>query len=245
MNQSNLSPLESVKSGTKILVITAHPDDVDFGAGGTIAQLVEAGAQVSYVITTDGNQGGEDASISREQMAQIRRAEQIAAGAALGVSDITFLGELDGSVFSTLDLRKKFVKQIRIAQPEILITQSPERNWERIFASHPDHLAVGESVVQAVYPDARNQFAFPELLAEGHAPWKVNQIWLLGHPNPNYYQVVTNQIEKKFAALAAHHSQTAHVDNLRELVTNWMQTVSERANLAKGELAEAFFVANT
>jgi LmbE family N-acetylglucosaminyl deacetylase len=245
MNQWNLSPLESVKSGTKILVITAHPDDVDFGAGGTIAHLIEQGAQVSYVITTDGNQGGEDASISRAQMAQIRRAEQIAAGLALGVTDITFLGELDGSVFATLDLRKKFVKQIRIAQPEILITQSPERNWERIFASHPDHLAVGEAAVQAVYPDARNQFAFPDLLAEGLAPWHVKQVWLLGHPNPNHYQIVTSQIEKKFAALAAHDSQTAHMENLRELVTGWMQTVAERANLNNGELAEAFFVANT
>jgi LmbE family N-acetylglucosaminyl deacetylase len=245
MNQWNLQPLESVKSGTKILVITAHPDDVDFGAGGTIAHLVEQGAKVSYLITTDGNQGGEDASISRAEMAQIRRREQIAAGAVLGVNDITFLGELDGSVFSTLDLRKKFVRHIRIAQPEILLTQSPERNWERIFASHPDHLAVGETAVQAVYPDARNQFAFPDLLAEGLSPWHVKQIWLLGHPNPNSYQIINDQIEKKFAALAAHQSQTAHIENLREMVSGWMQTVAERANLPKGDLAEAFFVANS
>lgn len=242
MNQWNLQPLPAVKSGTKVLVITAHPDDVDFGAGGTVSHLISSGAQVSYLITTDGNQGGEDASISRAEMAQIRRSEQLAAGEVLGVSDITFLGELDGSVISTIALRKKFVKQIRITQPQILLTQSPERNWERIFASHPDHLAVGETAVQAVYPDARNQFAFPELLAEGLDPWRVEQIWLMGHPNPNSYQIVSSEVEKKFSALKAHNSQTAHMENLREMVTDWMQKIAERANLPAGELAEAFFV---
>lgn len=243
MNLSNLQPLPEVKSGTRVLCILAHPDDIDFGAGGTIAHLVASGATVSYVITTDGSQGGEDPSISREQMAQIRRQEQIAAGHALGVTNITFLGEIDGSVFPTLQLRKKFVEQIRIHQPEILITQSPERNWERIFASHPDHLATGEAAVQAVYPDARNQFAFTDLLEKGLPPWRVEQIWLTGHHSPNSYQIVTPYFEKKIQALRAHYSQTNHMQDWTQMVKSWLETIAEKADLPQGELAEAFFVA--
>ncbi len=245
MNQWNLQPLPSVTSGTRVLCILAHPDDIDFGAGGTIAHLIEQGAKVSYVITTDGNQGGEDSSVTREEVARIRRAEQISAGEILGVKDITFLGEMDGSVFPTLALRKQYVEQIRIAKPQILITQSPERNWERIFASHPDHLATGEAAVQAVYPDARNQFAFPDLLKKGLDPWRVDQIWLTGHPNPNSYQIVTKHFDKKIQALTAHYSQTNHMEDWPQMVKEWMQKVSERAQLPQGELAEAFFVANS
>lgn len=244
MNQWNLQPLPSVTPDTKILCILAHPDDIDFGAGGTIAHAVAQGAKVSYVITTDGNQGGEDPNISREEMARIRRQEQTQAGKILGVENVTFLGQMDGSVFPTLELRKKFVEQIRIAKPQILITQSPERNWERIFASHPDHLATGEAAVQAVYPDARNQFAFPDLLEKGLDPWKVEQIWLTGHPNPNSYQIVTDYFDKKIQALTAHYSQTNHLTDWPQMVKGWMQTVAERAQLPEGELAEAFFVAN-
>jgi len=245
MNQWNLKPLPGVISGTKVLCILAHPDDIDFGAGGTIAHLVSQGAKVSYVITTDGNQGGEDPAISREEMAKIRRSEQTEAGKILGVENITFLGQMDGSVFPTLELRKKFVEQIRIHRPQILITQSPERNWERIFASHPDHLATGEAAVQAVYPDARNQFAFPDLLEKGLAPWRVEQIWLTGHPNPNSFQIVTEYFEKKIQALTAHHSQTNHLEDWPQMVKGWMQTVAERAQLPDGILAEAFFVASS
>lgn len=244
MNQWNLKPLPSVTSGTSVLCILAHPDDIDFGAGGTISHLISQGAEVSYLITSDGNQGGNDPTISREEMARIRRSEQAEAGKILGVENITFLGEMDGSVFPTLELRKQYVKQIRITKPQILITQSPERNWERIFASHPDHLATGEAAVQAVYPDARNQFAFPDLLAQGLAPWKVEQIWLTGHPNPNSYQVVTEYFDKKIQALKAHYSQTNHLEDWPEMVKNWMKTVAERAELSDGELAEAFFVAS-
>ena len=143
----------------RVLVVNAHPDDSDFGASGTISQWVKQGIHVSYVLCTNGDQGGEASSYSREEMPQVRQREQRAACAALGISDVTFLNYVDGHLEPTLQLRKDIVRQIRRVQPDRIVCQSPERNWERIGASHPDHLAAGEATIQAVYPDARNPFA--------------------------------------------------------------------------------------
>ena len=143
----------------RVLVINAHPDDSDFGASGTIAQWVKKGIQVSYVFCTNGDQGGEASGIAKEDMPQVRQREQREAGAVIGVTDITFLNYVDGHLEATIALRKDIVRQIRRVQPDRMVCQSPERNWERIGASHPDHLAAGEAAVQAVYPDARNPFA--------------------------------------------------------------------------------------
>jgi LmbE family N-acetylglucosaminyl deacetylase len=234
-----------IEKPSRVLVVTAHPDDVDFGAGGTIAKLRSAGTEVSYCICTDGHQGGEDPSISREEMRKIRRAEQIAAAKVLDVEDVAFLGFDDGNLFPTLTLRKAIVAQIRRVKPEVIITQSPERNWERIFASHPDHMAAGEAAMQAIYPDARNQFAFPDLLANGLEPWAVSEAWVMAHPAPNNFVDVTEFIDLKIEALRAHVSQTTQIPDLVERINNWGTMIAERAGLSEGRLAEAFFVAQT
>ena len=235
MNSPVLTPLEFPKPGSKVLVITAHPDDVDFGAAGTIALLVESGVEVTYCITTDGHQGGEDASISRDEMRKIRRKEQSNAAKVLGVKEVIYLGKDDGSIVPTLSLREEFVKVIRKVKPDVLITQSPERNWARMPASHPDHMAVGETAIQAVYPDARNQFAFPHLLKEGLEPWNVPKIWVMSHHSPTKYLDITENIELKFQALESHKSQTAHVEDLRERVTGWM-TMASKAEIGRAHV---------
>ena len=148
----------------RILVITAHPDDVDFGAGGTVRQWTRSGIEVSYCICTDGDAGGVDRDVPRSEIPRIRRAEQRAAGAALGVTDIHFLGYKDGDLQVTQDLRRDISRVIRQVKPQRVLMQSPERNWDRIYASHPDHLAAGEAAIFSVYPDARNPFAHPTLL---------------------------------------------------------------------------------
>ena len=143
----------------RVLVVTAHPDDCDFGAAGTIAQWSAKGIKVSYCICTNGDQGGEDPSVPREEMPKIRQAEQRAAGKILGVEDITFLNYRDGWLTPTIELRKEIVRVIRKVKPQRMLIQSPDRNWDRLFASHPDHMAAGEAAIQAVYPDSRNAFA--------------------------------------------------------------------------------------
>jgi LmbE family N-acetylglucosaminyl deacetylase len=230
----------------RVLVISAHPDDSDFGASGTIAQWVKKGIEVAYVFCTNGDQGGEESGFTKEEMPAIRQREQRAAGAAIGVSDITFLNYVDGHLEATLGLRKDLVRQIRISQPDRMVCQSPERNWDRIGASHPDHLAAGEAAIQAVYPDARNPFAFTDLLNdEGLQPWRVKEIWVSAFANPDHYVDITDTFDLKIKALQAHASQTAHNENLETIVREWGERNAAAAGFAQGRIAEAFKIVNT
>ena len=223
----------------------AHPDDCDFGAGGTIAQWSAKGIHVSYCIITNGDQGGEESGIPLEEMAQVRQKEQRDAGAVLGVSDITYLNYRDGWLMPSIELRKEIVKAIRIAKPDRMLVQSPERNWERIFASHPDHLAAGETAIQAVYPDARNPYAFTDLKDAGFEPWRVREVWMTGSPTPNHFVDITKSFDKKMAALHAHVSQTAHNKELENMVRSWGKRNAEANGLPVGSIAEIFKVINT
>jgi LmbE family N-acetylglucosaminyl deacetylase len=229
----------------RVLVVMAHPDDCDFGAGGTIAQWCAKGIQVSYCIITNGDQGGEESGIPLEEMAQVRQKEQRDAGAALGVSDITYLNYRDGWLMPSIELRKEIVKAIRIAKPDRMVVQSPERNWERIFASHPDHLAAGETAIQAVYPDARNPYAFTDLKEAGFEPWRVREVWMTGSPTPNHFVDITDTFSKKMAALHAHVSQTAHNKELEKMVREWGERNAQAQGLDAGRVVEVFKVINT
>ncbi len=229
----------------RVLVVMAHPDDCDFGAGGTIAQWTSQGIEVSYCIITNGDQGGEESGIPVEEMAKVRQQEQRDAGRALGVTEITYLNYRDGWLMPSIELRKEIVKAIRIAKPDRMVVQSPERNWERIYSSHPDHLAAGETAIQAVYPDSRNPFAFPELKAAGLEPWRVREVWITGSPTPNHFVDITETFSKKMAALHAHVSQTAHNKELENMVRNWGERNAEANGLAQGRVAEIFKVIST
>ena len=188
---------------------------------------------------------GEESGIPVEEMPEVRQREQRAAGAAIGVTDITFLNYRDGSLEPTLGLRKDLVRAIRIAQPDRLLCQSPERNWDRIGASHPDHLAAGEGAIQAVYPDARNPFAFLDLAAEGHLPWRVKEVWMMGHATPDHFVDITETFELKMKALHSHVSQTAHNPELENMVRAWGQRNATLGGFAEGRIAEAFKIVNT
>jgi LmbE family N-acetylglucosaminyl deacetylase len=162
----------------RVLVVTAHPDDVDFGFAGTVAVCTDAGIDVVYCIVTDGDAGGSELGLARAEMGPLRRDEQREAAAIVGVHDLHFLGYPDGRVEASLALRRDLTRVIRVVQPDRVLIQASERNWDRIYASHPDHLAVGEAAICAVYPDARNRWAHPELADEGLEPWTVPAIWL-------------------------------------------------------------------
>jgi LmbE family N-acetylglucosaminyl deacetylase len=227
----------------RILVIAAHPDDVDFGSAGTIAKWTEAGIEVSYCIVTNGDAGGSDPSVSRTDMAVIRQAEQTAAAKQVGVHDLHFLGYPDGRVEPTLALRRDLTRVIRLLRPDRVVCQSPERNYQRMGVSHPDHRAVGTSALDAVYPDSRNLFAFPELLAEEHLePWTVREVWIAGSPNPNQYVDITDTFPRKVAALRAHVTQIKDPDGLEEMLRGWLTRAAEQGGLPEGHLAEMYQV---
>ena len=228
----------------RALVVTAHPDDVDFGAAGTIAAWTAAGIEVTYCIATDGDRGGFDPAVPRTEIPGIRRAEQIRAAKEVGVDDVRFLGYLDGAVTVTLDLRRDIARVIRQVRPQRVLTHSPERNWVHVGASHPDHLAVGEATVCAVYPDARNPFQFPELLAEeGLTDHIVNELWMIGGPRPNEFSDITDTYDRKIAAVESHASQmTDPAGGAPARLRIRLEENAERGGLPAGHLAEAFQV---
>ena len=230
----------------RALVVMAHPDDVDFGSAGTVAAWVKAGIEVSYCIVTDGDAGGFDPTVPRAEIAGIRRAEQTAAAAEVGVTDLTFLGYPDGRLEVSLDLRRDITRVIRQKRPDRIICQSPERNYERIFASHPDHLAAGEATLRAVYPDARNPFTFTELLTEESLEaWSVGEVWLMGGPDADHAVDVTDQVERKLAALRCHASQLPDEEATMERVRQWVTATAKAAGLPDGSAAEGYFVIET
>lgn len=225
----------------RILVVTAHPDDVDFGAAGSVATWTDAGAHVTYCIVTDGDAGGSDPTVSREDMRRIRRAEQEAAAGEVGVKDLVWLGYPDGRVEATLDLRRDISRVIRQVRPQLVVTQSPDRLWERIFASHPDHLAVGEATMCAVYPDSRNPFAFPELAEAGLEAHTVPEVWLMASSEADTFVDVTETVDRKVAALRSHVSQSVDRDGtLPTWIREWLAENGRRAGWEGGRLAEAF-----
>jgi LmbE family N-acetylglucosaminyl deacetylase len=231
---------------SKILVITAHPDDVDFGAAGTVARWTDAGIDVRYCIVTDGAAGGSDRSMPRPDMATLRQAEQTAAAKQVGVHDLRFLGYSDGSLEATLGLRRDLARVIRQVQPDRVLCSSPERDYVRIGRGHPDHRAAGSAALDAVYPDARNPFAFPELLGdEGLEPWIVREVWISGGPSPDHYVDITETFPRKVAALRAHVSQTSHMTDLEGMLRGWLSRAAEQGGLPEGHLAETFQVLNT
>ena len=227
----------------RILVVSAHPDDVDFGAAGSIATWTGQGIQVSYCICTDGDAGGSDESVSRAEMARLRRVEQTAAAATVGVTDLHWLAHPDGRLTATLELRRDISRVIRQVRPQRVLIQSPERNYIRIFASHPDHLAAGEAGLCAVYPDSRNPFAHPELLErERLEPWTVREVWIMAHPEADTPVDITEVFDRKVAALRCHESQIGQRDDLEGMLRTWAAANAEQRGLPSGCLAEVFKV---
>jgi LmbE family N-acetylglucosaminyl deacetylase len=227
----------------RVLVVTAHPDDVDFGSAGTVAAFTAAGVQVTYCIVTNGDAGGSDRAMTRSDMAALRQDEQRAAAAVVGVRDVRFLGHPDGRLQPTIELRRDISRVIRQVRPERVVTQSPERNWDFMYASHPDHLAAGEAAVCAVYPDARNPFAHPELLEdEGLEPWTVAELWLMGPGGDRAAVAVdtTATVERKIAALLCHKSQIGDPDAVAQRVRAGAAAQAEIAGLGAGSSAELF-----
>jgi LmbE family N-acetylglucosaminyl deacetylase len=230
---------------SRVLIVTAHPDDVDFGAAGSIAQWTDNGIEVAYCVVTDGDAGGFDPAIPRSEIPAIRRAEQTAAAKTVGVTELHFLGYPDGRLETTIELRRDISRVIRIVRPDRVVTQSPDRNFVRIQASHPDHLATGEAALCAVYPDARNPFAHPELASEGLEAHTVPEVWLMASPSSDHAVDITETVDRKISALRCHVSQLPDPDAIDPLIRNWGTAMAVSAGLPEGHLAEMFQIVAT
>jgi LmbE family N-acetylglucosaminyl deacetylase len=226
----------------RVLVVAAHPDDPEFGFGASVARLAGDGSEVYYVICSDGSQGGEDPTVPDAELTATRYAEQRAAAEVLGVRDVVFLGFRDGHLAPTVELRKAITREIRRFRPDLVMTHTPVRNLGiGIGASHPDHLAVGEATLGAVYPDARNPRAYPELLSEGLEAHKVKEVWLPGFEAADHFVDATGLVDKKIEAILCHRSQFnkpgMDMEGPRKWIHDRMRQAGEKAGF---EYAEAF-----
>jgi LmbE family N-acetylglucosaminyl deacetylase len=230
----------------RALVVMAHPDDADFSCAGTVALWTRAGTEVVYLMVTDGEAGGDALTLDSSEIAAMRREEQRRAAAEVGVKDVRFLGYPDGRVEATLDLRRDIARVIRQVRPERVVIPSPERDWDSVAASHPDHMATGEASINAVFPDARNPHAHRELLhEEGLTAWTVPEVWVVGGPTPHHYSDITDVFERKVAALAAHESQIGDIAELEPMLRQWMAANAAEGELPEGHLAEVFRIVRT
>lgn len=205
------------------MVIVAHPDDAEFTCAGTIAKWTRDGCEATYVVVTKGDKGSEDRSMTPARLAEIREAEQRAAGKILGVQHFAFLGYPDGYLQHTLDLRRDLARVIRQRRPEVVICFDPTARFiGDQFPNHPDHRASGDAAIDAVFPTARDHLTFPELMADGLEPHKVKELWLSPTNQANVWIDIEPTLALKKEALMAHPSQIGEdASDFAEQLARW------------------------
>jgi LmbE family N-acetylglucosaminyl deacetylase len=192
----------------RILVVSAHPDDIEFGCAGSVAKWTDEGATVVYCIVTDGSTGTADKELAGERLAAIRRDETIAAATVCGVTDVRFLGYRDGYVEPTLDLRRDIARVFREVKPARMVTMDPAPVLGDWFVNHPDHRAVGQTALDITVTAGTTPGHFPELLEEGYEPWKgLRETYIFGPAGGPVAVDITATVDRKIEALKCHASQ--------------------------------------
>ena len=205
----------------RVLVVVAHCDDAEWMFGGTVARLVAGGAEIAYVVTTDGSNGGIDVDLPAAELAAVRAAEQQTAADVLGVGEVIFLGYQDDELTVTVDLKRDLVRQIRRFRPDLVLTWMPDRapgapmDW-----CHGDHIATGEATLQAVYPEALMPRIHPQLAEEGLTTHAVTEVWVPALTDADLYVDVTDVVQRKMDAIWCMWSQNGEADGDRD----WMFT---------------------
>lgn len=221
---------EGRSSPKRVMVVVAHPDDAEFGCAGTVAKWAAEGQEITYVLGTSGDKGSDDLSMTSEQLMALREAEQRAACDVLGVKEVVFLRMPDAELVPDLAMRKTLTRIIRQHKPDAVLCQDPTARWEGSFyIQHPDHLAMGEATLAAIFPSARDRLTFPDLMAEGLEPHKVTEVYIgASQDKCDFFVGIDEHLETKFASLAAHKSQMGEWD-FRALMTRWARDVAADA----------------
>jgi len=229
-------PNDRLPTPERVLVVAAHPDDIEFGAAGTVARWVDEGAEVRYLLMTRGDKGSDNPAADPVTLAALRESEQRAAAGEIGVAVVDFLDEPDGQVEPSLRLRERVTRAIRAFQPEIVMSHDPTVLFvNNEWINHPDHRAVGTVVVDAVFPTARDPLNFPEHLAAGLAAWKVAELFLWSTNEANQLVDVGATLDRKIAALAHHASQFRDFDETARWVRRGAEELGERAGYPAAE----------
>ncbi|HWO93478.1 MAG TPA: PIG-L deacetylase family protein [Dehalococcoidia bacterium] len=220
-----------------VVAFFAHPDDVDFLCGGTIAKLAAEGKRIWYVLATSGDKGTSDRAIPPHELAVRREIEQRNAAMALGALGVSYLGYPDGFLEDTAEFRGKLVRQLRLLRPDVVITFDPYRRSH----NHRDHRTIGQATLDAAFPLARDHLAYPEhLTEEGLEPHRVAEVWLAGPDDPDYYVDIGDHFHQRLRAIACHKSQVGDAGMSDEFEERMRQRSREVGEAAGYEFAEAF-----
>jgi LmbE family N-acetylglucosaminyl deacetylase len=229
-------PDDALPTPARVLVVAAHPDDIEFGAAGTVARWVAEGAEVRYLIATRGDKGSDDPDVDVAELVARREREQRAAAAELGVASVDFLDEPDGLVQPSIALRERITRAIRAARPEAVMSHDPTVLFvNNEWVNHPDHRAVGQMTVDAVFPTARDPLNFPDHRTAGLEPWKVAELFLWSTNEANQLVDIGETLERKIAALAHHASQFRSFDDIARWVRRRSEELGERAGYRAAE----------
>ena len=229
-------PDDRLPTPERVLVVAAHPDDIEFGAAGTVARWVDEGAEVRYLLATNGDKGSDDPSTDPSALGRRREEEQRAAAAEIGVSGVDFLAEPDGQLEPSLRLRERVTFAVRAFQPEAVMTHDPTVIFvNNEWINHPDHRAVGQVTVDAVFPTARDPLNFPEHLAQGLQPWKVAELFLWSTNEANQIVDISGTLERKIAALSRHASQFHDFNETARWLRRRAEELGERAGYGAAE----------
>ncbi len=224
--------------GKRILMISAHPDDADFGASGTLVKWLKEGAKAAIVICTNGDKGSSDPKLTSKELAKVRHDEQLAASKFLGLDNTWFLDYPDAHLEVTQELKEKLVRIIREYKPDAIMTFDPTMVYSvvRGTINHPDHRAVGQAALDAIFPMARDFLTFPGHGKEGLQPHKVIDIFLYNFDKANFFVDISQTIDTKLAVLATHKSQVNFPDT-----ETWLREWNHRNGKKIGvEYAEGF-----
>ena len=223
-----------------VAVFGAHPDDLDWAAGGTAAVWAKQGKDVYYVLTTSGESGEDHVNkqkLSRSEMADIREAEQRIAAGVLGVKEVVFLRLADGRLEPNLQLRDCLVNVLRRLRPNIVISLEPTPGaFDNFYLYHPDHRATAIALYDAIYPAAGTATYVPDPDA-GLPPHRVREVYFSGAANPDTYVDITEAIDLKVQALTSHRSQITNPEQIAGFVREWAAKYGAETGCA---YAEAF-----
>ena len=229
-------PDDALPTPARVLVVAAHPDDIEFGAAGTVARWVAEGSDVGYLVATRGDKGSDEPNADVVELVARREREQRAAAAELGVTRVDFLDEPDGMVQPSLELRERITRAIRASRPEVVMSHDPTVLFvNNEWVNHPDHRAVGQVVVDAVFPTARDPLNFPDHRAAGLEPWKVAELFLWSTNEANQLVDIGGTLDRKIAALAHHESQFRSFDEIARWVRRRSEELGERAGYRAAE----------
>lgn len=215
----------------RALVIGAHPDDNEFGAGGTTAKLTRQGWRVTFIICTNGNKGSHDPEMSSYRLSEVREGEQRSAARALGVEKVIFLRYNDGELEPTLALRAEIALYIRHFKPHYVFTHDP---WKH-YMLHPDHRAVGFATIEGLV-SARDHLFMPGLGQIGIGVWRPQALFLWGAEQPDHVEDISETFEQKIGALREHHSQLDENQGWVERITQRYAELGQPAGYAYAEV---------